>query len=48
MKNMVVDEVCRTPTATTLAIALSMNKTFHSHNLFNKDGKGPMEFFTKN
>jgi len=29
---MVVDEVCRTPTATTLAIALSTSKTFFSRN----------------
>jgi len=42
---MVVDEVYCTPTATTLAIALSMNKTFLSCNLFNKDGKGLVEFF---
>ncbi len=34
---MVVDEVYCTPIATISAIALSMNKTFLSCNLFNKD-----------
>jgi hypothetical protein len=42
---MVVDEVYCTPIATTSAIALSMNKTFLSCNLFNKDGQGHVEFF---
>ncbi len=42
---MVVEKVCHTPIATTLAIALSMNKTFLSCHLFNKDGKGLVEFF---
>jgi hypothetical protein len=41
---MVIDEVCCTPTTTTLAIALFMNKKFLSHHLLNKDGEGPMEF----
>jgi len=41
---MVVDEVWRTPTATSLVITLSMNKSFLFHHLFNKDGKGHVEF----
>ncbi len=45
MKNMVVDGVCCTPTATTLTIVLFTNKTFLFHHLFNEDGQGPMEFF---
>ncbi len=40
---MVIDEVCHISTNTTLAIALSMRKTFLSHHLFNEDGEGPME-----
>jgi hypothetical protein len=43
MKNMVVDEVCHKPTATSSTISLSMSKIFHFHHLFNEDGKGPME-----
>jgi hypothetical protein len=42
---MVIDEVCRTLIATTLAIILFSNKTFLSHHLLNEDGKGPMELF---
>jgi len=45
MINMVVDEVCRTPTTTSLVITLSMNKSFPFRHLFNKDGKGHVEFF---
>jgi hypothetical protein len=44
MKNMVVDEVCHMPSATTLAIVLFTSKTFLFCNLFNKDEKGFMEF----
>jgi hypothetical protein len=40
---MVANEVCCTPTTTTLAIVLFMSKKFLSHHLFNEDGKGPME-----
>ncbi len=40
---MVANEVYRTPIAITLALALSMNKKFLSHHLFNKDGNGAME-----
>jgi hypothetical protein len=36
-------EVYRTPIATTLVIALSVNKTFLSHHLFNEDGQGLIE-----
>jgi hypothetical protein len=45
MNNMVAKKVCHTPIATTLAIALSTNKTFFSHHLFNEDGEGLMEVF---
>jgi hypothetical protein len=38
MKNMVAYEICRTTAITTLAIVLSMRKTFLSHHLFNEDG----------
>jgi hypothetical protein len=41
---MVIDEVCCTPTITTLAIALFTNEKYLSHHLFNEDGEGPMEF----
>jgi hypothetical protein len=44
MNNMVVDEVCRTPTATSLVITLFANKSFLSRHLFNKDGEGLVEF----
>ncbi len=40
---MVAKEVCCTPTTTTLAIALTTNKTFLSRHLFNKDGEGLVE-----
>jgi hypothetical protein len=40
MKNMVTNKVCHMPIITTLAIALSTNKTFFSCHLFNKDGEG--------
>jgi hypothetical protein len=40
---MVVDEFYCTPPTTILTIVFSANKTFLSHDLFNKDGKGPME-----
>jgi hypothetical protein len=44
MKNMVEDEVYRTPIPTNLAIILFMSKTFLFHHLFNEDGsKGPIE-----
>jgi hypothetical protein len=43
MKNMVVEEVCRTPIATTLVIVLTMNKTFLFCRLFNEDGEGHVE-----
>jgi hypothetical protein len=42
---MVANEVCHTPTTTTLSIALSMSKTFFSYHLVNEDGQGPMELF---
>ncbi len=42
MKNMVVDEVCHTPT-TSLTIVLFMNKTSFLRHLFNKDGKSFVE-----
>jgi hypothetical protein len=42
---MVVNEVCCTLIATTLAIILFVSKTFLSHHLLNEDGKGPMELF---
>jgi len=42
---MVVDKVCCTLIATTLAITLFVSKTFLSRHLFNEDGKGPMELF---
>ncbi len=45
MKNMVADEVCRTPFTTTLTIVLSTNKTFLSRHLFNEDGQGLVELF---
>jgi hypothetical protein len=41
---MVVDEVCRTPTATSLVITLFTNKSFLSRHLFNEDGNGHVEF----
>ncbi len=43
-KNMVADEVCHTPTTTSLAIALCMSKSFLFHHLCNEDGKGLVEF----
>ncbi len=43
MKNMVVDEVGRMPTVTSSTTASSMSKSFLSHHLFNKDGKGLVE-----
>jgi hypothetical protein len=43
MKNMVGNEVCWTPTTTTLAIVLSRSKTFFFHHLFNEDGQGPVD-----
>jgi hypothetical protein len=43
MKNMVANEVCCTPIATTSAIVLSTNKTFFSCHLFNEDGQGLVE-----
>jgi hypothetical protein len=43
MKNIVVNEVYHTLIATTSANILFMSKTFFSHHLLNKDGKGPME-----
>jgi hypothetical protein len=45
MNNMVIEKVCRTPIATTLAIALSMSKTFLSRHLFNEDEEGLVEVF---
>ncbi len=45
MKNTVVDEVYRTLIATTLAIALSISKTFLFCHLSNEDGKGLLELF---
>jgi hypothetical protein len=45
VKNMVANEVCRTPTTTSLAIVLFVNKIFLSHHLFEKDGEGHVEFF---
>jgi hypothetical protein len=45
MKNMVENKVCHTLIVTTLAIALSVNKTFFSCHLFNEDGEGHVEFF---
>jgi len=44
MKKMVIEEVLRMPTTTSLAIALVVIRTFLSHHLFNEDGEGPMEF----
>jgi len=43
MKNMVVDEVCRTPTTTSSTIVLFMSKTFLFCHMFNKDGKSFVE-----
>jgi hypothetical protein len=40
---MVVYDVCRTPTVTFSSIVLSASKSFLSHHLFNKDGKGLVE-----
>jgi hypothetical protein len=40
---MVVDEVCRMPTATSMTIILSMSNSFIFYHLFNKDGEGPMQ-----
>jgi len=45
MKNMVVEEVCCMPIATTLAITLFLSKTFLSRHLFNEDGECPIEVF---
>jgi hypothetical protein len=41
---MVIDEICHMPIVITMAIALSTNKTFLFRNLFNKNGKGLVEF----
>ncbi len=40
---MVAKEVCHTPIATTLAIALTMSKTFLFCHLFKEDGEGHVE-----
>jgi hypothetical protein len=45
MKNMVVDEVCHTPTTITSIIVLFLSKTFLSYHLFNENGKFFVEFF---
>jgi hypothetical protein len=44
MKNMVIEEVLRTPNATSSTISLVASKTLLSHHLFNEDGEVPMEF----
>jgi len=45
MKNMVANEVCRTPIVTFSIIVLFTSKSFIFCHLFNEDGKGPVEFF---
>ncbi len=42
---MVANEVCHTPTTTSLTIALFANKSFLSRHLFDEDGKGLVELF---
>ncbi len=44
MKNMVTDEICHTPSAIILAIALFMSNFLIFRHLFNEDGKGHVEF----
>ncbi len=45
MMNMVVDDVRRMLTSTSLAITLFTNKIFLFCYLFNEDGEGSMELF---
>ncbi len=40
---MLVEEICHMPISTTLAITLSISKTFLSRHLFNDDGEGHVE-----
>jgi hypothetical protein len=47
MKKMVIEEVLRMPTTTSLAIALVVIRTFLSHHLFNEDGEGLLWNFLK-